>query len=116
MFAQIDRFDLWQLRSGITARQHEVAIAPRPRIDVRFDRRSRRGQDYRAFAEAAAHDSHVAGLVMDAVILLVALVVLLIDHDEAELAIGEEQGRARANHHAGFARRDGPPNARTLIR
>ena len=53
-----------------------------------------------------AHHRHVAGVIMRAVLLLVGLVVLLIDDDQAEFGVGQEQRRARADHHRRLAGRD----------
>ena len=51
---------------------------------------------------------------MHAVFLLVDGVVLLIDHDQAEVRVGQEQRRARADHDIHLARRDRIPGARAL--
>ena len=56
-----------------------------------------------AFSIRPAHHRHVAGVVMDAVLLLVGGLVLLIDDDQAEIAVGQEQGRAGARHHLDVA-------------
>ena len=45
-----------------------------------------------------ADHRHIARLIGDAVLLLVGLVVLLIDDDEAEIGEGQEQRRAGADH------------------
>ena len=52
---------------------------------------------------------------MNAVILLVALVVLFIDDDEAKLGIGQEQRRARTDDAAHVAARDALPDATAFI-
>ena len=61
--------------------QFDVAIAPGARVHVALDRGRRRGENDGKFAEACPHDCHVAGLVVNAVFLLEALVVLLVDDD-----------------------------------
>ena len=68
-----------------------MAVALRPGIDVAFDRRRGRRQDHRTLAEIAAHHTHIAPLVVDTIILLVALVVLLIDDDQAEFWVASLQ-------------------------
>ena len=88
---EIDRRDGRQFRAGIAARQNEVPIAPGTRIHMALDGWRRRGQDHRALPQAATHHSHVAALVMHAVILLVALVMFFIEHDQAQLAERQEQ-------------------------
>ncbi len=40
--------------------------------------------------------------------------MFLIDNDEAEIAIGQEQGRARADHHLGIAAQNGAPGQAPL--
>ena len=64
----------------------------------------------------AAHHGHVARLVVDAVVLLEALVVLLVDHDQAEIDVGQEQRRAGADDHARLAGCGCPPGAGALGR
>ena len=63
-----------------------------------------------------AHHGHVAGVIGDAILLLVGAVVLLIDDDEAELRKGQEQRRARADNDLRLARSDGAPDARARLR
>jgi hypothetical protein len=53
---------------------------------------------------------------MRAVFLLIGRVMLLIDDDQAEIGIGQEQRRARADHHLGLARRHRRPGARAFAR
>ena len=64
----------------------------------------------------AAHHRHVARVVMHAVFLLVGLVVLLIDHDQAEIGVRQKQRRARADHDGNFTLGDCPPGARAFAR
>ena len=63
-------------------------------------------------ARRGAHHRHVAGVIAHAVLLLVGGVVLLIDDDQAEIGIGQEQRRARADHDRDVAGRDRRPGAR----
>ena len=60
-----------------------------------------------AFSILPAHHRHVAGVVMHPVLLLVGGLVLLIDHDQAEIGVRQEQGRAGARHHLHLAGGDG---------
>ena len=64
----------------------------------------------------AAHHRHVAGVIMHAVLLLVGGIVLLIDHDQTEIGVGQEQRRARADHDRDLAVGNRPPGARALAR
>jgi len=62
-------------------------------------------------AQMPPDNRHVAGLVGDAVLLLVGLVVLLIDDDEAEIGEGQKQCRASADHQLRLVLGDGAPDA-----
>ncbi len=93
-----------------------MAVASRARVDVAFDRRRRRREDHRKLAETAAHDAHIAPLIVHAIVLLEARVVLFVDDDEAEIAIRQEQRRARADDDARFPRRGRAPHAAALGR
>ena len=85
-------------------------------VDARLQRRRRRGQhDWRAF-EPRAHYRHVAGVVDDAVFLLVGALVFLIDHDQAEFGERQEQRRAGADDHLRLAAGDGAPQPFALAR
>ncbi len=63
-----------------------------------------------------AHHRHVAGVITHAVLLLVGRIVLLIDHDQAEIGVRQKQSRARADNDADFTIGDGAPGARPLAR
>ena len=112
--AQIDWLDH---RLGIAAkalRQREPAVAPASRVDDGLDG-GRRGREHdRDVGDARTHHRHVARVIMRAVLLLVDRVVLLIDHDQAEVGVREKQRGARADHDAHPARGDRRPGARAL--
>ena len=112
----VDGLDHRQVRAAETLRQMDALVAPAPRVDLRFHRRRRRGQHHRNFCDAAAHHRHVAGVIMRAILLLVGRVMLLIDDDQAQIGIGQEQRRARADHHRHFVRRHRRPGARARAR
>jgi hypothetical protein len=61
-----------------------------------------------------AHHRHVAGVVADAILLLERGVVLLVDHDQPELANGRNSAERRANHDADPALGDRPPGLAPL--
>ena len=65
-----------------------MRVTPARRIDIGFQRRRGAGQHDRAILDACAHHRHVAGVIDGAVFLLVGLLMLFIDDDEAELAKG----------------------------
>ena len=108
---QIDRLDMRHMLAAEPRRQHHALIAALARIDLGLDRRRRRRQHDRNFRDMRAHHRHVAGMIMRAFVLLVGLVVLFIDDDQAEIGIGQKQRRARADHDRRFARRDRGPVA-----
>ena len=109
--AQIDRLDSRQVRPAEALRQVEVPVASAPRIDLALDRGGRRGQHDRNIGAAGAHHRHVAGVVAHAVLLLVGGVMLLVDHEQPEIRIGQEQRRARADDDLHLAVRDRAPGA-----
>ena len=109
--AQVDRLDMRHVLAAEARRQRDALIAALARVDLGFDRRRRGRQHDRDFGDMRAHHRHVAGVIMRAVILLVGLVVLFIDDDQAEIRIGQKQRRARADHDRRFAGRDRGPIA-----
>ena len=113
---EIDRLDH---RQGLAAEpfgQCEPAIAPAARIHLGLHRGRRRGEHDRYLGDMGTHHRHVAGVVAHAVLLLVGRVVLLIDHDQAEIGERQKQRRARADDHARFAGRHRAPSAGALPR
>jgi hypothetical protein len=71
-------------------------------------------QQHRHVERLAAHQGEVAGVVADAVLLLVAAVVLLVDHDQPGLGQRHEHRRARADDHPGLAAPGGGPDPGAL--
>ena len=116
--AQVDQGHLRHRRTAMARRQQQRRRPLRPARARRsgpppggLQRRRRRDQHGRAGLEARPRDRHVAALVGDAVLLLEAGVVLLVDHDQAEIGERQEQGRARADHDRLAALGDPPPGA-----
>src|SRR5690606_22883967 len=72
------------------------------------------GEDDGDLFEAGAHDGDVAGVVADAVVLLEADFVRLVDDDQAKPLIRKEKCRARADHYLRFSAGDGAPGAAAL--
>ena len=116
MLAQVDGRHVRQLGARIAAGQVHVAVAAGAGVDVAFDRGRGGGEDDRELGEIAAHDGHVAGLVVDAVLLLEAGVVLLVDDDQAELAVGQEESGAGADDDTRLASGRRAPGACALAR
>ena len=114
--AQVDRLDMRHVLAAEARRQRDALIAALARIDLGLDRRRRGRQHDRDFGDMRAHHRHVAGVIMRAVVLLVGLVVLFIDDDQAEIGIGQKQRRARADHDRRLAGRDRGPIARARAR
>ena len=67
-------------------------------------------------AQLGAHHRHVARLVAHIVFLLEALLVLLVDDNQAEIAVGQEQRRARPGDRPRLATRHRAPDAPALCR
>src|SRR5688572_20886936 len=83
---------------------------------IALGRRRGRGQDDDAAAEPRAHDRQVAGVVAEAILLLVGRVVLLVDDDEAEPRDRREECRAGADDRPRLAAPDAPPLRPALAR
>ena len=109
--AHVDRGDGGKTGGLVADAKPDMAIAALLGVDQALDRGRGRAQHDGATAERAPHHSHVARLIGDALLLLVALVVLLIDNDEAEIGEGQEQGRARADHELRLVLGNRPPDA-----
>jgi hypothetical protein len=62
--------------------QPEFAIAPDLDHMARLDRRGGRGEDDRDLLEMAAHHRDVAGVILDALFLLEARLMRLVDDDQ----------------------------------
>ena len=91
-----------------------MAVAALLGVDQALDRGRGRAQHHGRLPEMAAHHRHVARLIGDALLLLVALVVLLIDDDQAEIGEGQEQSRAGADHELRLVLGHGAPDAAAL--
>jgi len=100
LLAQIDRLDHRHMLAAEALRQMQARVAGAPGVDLGLDRGRRRSEQHGDFGDMAAHHRHVAGMVMDAVLLLVGRIMLLIHDDQAESRVGQEQGRAGADDHA----------------
>ena len=81
----------------------DMAIAALRGIDAALDRRRRRDEDDGRFLDLAAHNGHVAGVVSDAVLLLIGALVFFIDDERCEIREGKKQRRARADDDLDFA-------------
>ena len=105
---QVHGPDLRQRGPGMAVGQMEGPIAPAGDIFQGLQGGGGRDQQHGNAGEVAPEHRHVAGLIGDAILLLIGLLMLLIDDDEAEIGEGQEQRRARPDHDAGLARRRSP--------
>ena len=114
MFAQVDRADIRQLCAAVAAGQDQLAVGAALRLHQRFQRRSGGGQDRWKTFHFRAHHGHVAGVVENAVLLLEAGLVRLVDDDAAQVRVGQEQGRAGADGQPRLSPGDGAPGGSPL--
>ena len=94
--------------------EQQLAIAPDLDHVARLDRRGRRRQDDRDLLEMAAHHRDVAGVILDAFLLLEARLMRFVDDDQPEVGVRQEQRRARADHDLGIAAGDRAPRPPAL--
>ena len=104
VLGQVDRADVGQRRAGEARGQADLAVAADLDHVPALDRRRRGREDDRNVLEPGAHHRRVAGVILDAVLLLEARLVRLVDDDQAEVGIGQEQRRARADRDLRLAR------------
>ena len=116
VLGKVDRSDLGKRRAGEALAKRDFAVAAELDHVPALDRRRRGRQDDRDVLELPAHDRAVAGVVLDAVFLLEAWLVRLVDDDQAEVRVGEEQRGARADRDRRFAAGDPAPGAAALGR
>ena len=105
-----------QGRAGEAVGQRDFAVAAELDHVAAFDRRGAEDEDHRDVLELGAHHRDVAGVVVDAVFLLEARLMRLVDDDQAELGVRQEQRRARADDDLRLAAGDRPPGAAALGR
>jgi len=103
-----------RLRLARALVQAQVFESPALRVVQRFQRRRRTAEHDRHAEFARAHQREIAGVVADAVLLLVAGVVFLVDHDQARVRQRREHRRTRADDDPRFAAPRRRPRGRTL--
>ncbi len=116
LLAHVERGDVRQPGLGEARGQQHMLVAARIGVVARFDRRRRRAQDHPGVGEFRPHHRHVAGVVVDPVILLEGAVMLLVEHNQPQLVERQEQRRARPEHRADGAVIDAAPGAAALAR
>lgn len=80
-----------------------MTVTPCTRIDEGFKAGRGAGKDRHGAFYLRTRHGEIAGMIGQALILLVGRVVLLIDDDEAQIAIGQENRRAGACNDTGAA-------------
>ena len=85
MTAHIDKMQIGHCRIAETRMQVNGVVTPRTAVDLAFHRRRGRNQHDREFGDTRPHHRHVAGIIEDAIFLLVSGVVLFIDNDETKI-------------------------------
>src|SRR6516164_6526280 len=79
-----------------------------------FERRRCRAEQDRQVFKPGTHYGHVAAMIARRRLLLVRALMLLIDHDQAELARRSKYGTASAHDHVSMPGGDAPPMAAAL--
>ena len=99
----VDNFDLWHLYVFISVEQLHKAIVALLCLAIDLDGGRGRAQQRLGAVHRGEHHGGIASVVARGrVLLLVAGVVLLINDDKSQIAVGQENGRPHANHHAGL--------------
>ncbi len=94
--------------------QAQLGVAAGLRVVQGLQRRRGAAQQHRHVQRLAAHQREIAGVVADAVLLLVAAVVFLIDHDQPGLGQRREHRGSGADDHPRLAAPGGGPDAGAL--
>ena len=114
--AQIDAIDLRHGASTKTRVQFQMFVAALLRIDARFNRGRGGGQNDGSIFNAPPHNSHVAGMIGNAVILFVGSFMFFIDDDGAQIFEWQKEGGARAGDNPHRTICNAAPDARTFAR
>ena len=93
------------MRSGSSS----SVYLPRSHVVAALETGRGRAQHHARAGGLRAHDGHIAAVIARRLLLLVALIVLFVDHDQAEIAHRREHAGTRAHHHARLARADAAP-------
>ena len=109
LVAQVDGVDRRQGGPTVARRQLDFFVAPRLHLRPTFDGRCGARQYHRHIGEFRPHHSDIARMIMDAILLLEARLMRLVDDDQAQIGIGQEQRRACADGYGGGPVGDGAP-------
>ena len=97
--AHVNGAHLGQFGGAETGAQIQPRIFALFGIDPAFQTGRGRGQHHLCPADRRAQHSHVAGIVKNALLLLVGGIVFLIDDDQPQMLKWQEQRRPRPHHH-----------------
>ena len=115
LLSHIDDVDKRHLRTFAGAlREAAERVFALAGVVPRFERGRGGAKDDGAALDVGAHDGEIAGVVARRLLLLVARLVLLIDHDQAKALHRREYGRARPDDDARLALADALPLVETL--
>ena len=114
--AHVDEFHLGQRAVHHAVAHLDARVFALRGVLPAFQRRRRRAQHHHRAGQLGAHHGHVARVVARRLFLLVALVVLLVHENQAEIRHGRKDGRARADHDGRIAAPDAPPLLAALLR
>jgi hypothetical protein len=104
LLREIDDLDGGERPAADAAREREAVELALLGAEARFERRRRGAEDQRTARAGGAALGQLAGVVAEALFVLVGAVVLLVDHDETERLERREEGAARADGDRGLAR------------
>ena len=114
--AQVDRGDLGQLGAAEAGGQDQRLVAAALDLHAGLDGGGRGGEDDGDVLQLRAHHGDVAGVVVDALLLLETGLVRLVDDDQPEVGERQEQGGARADEHLRLAAGRRAPDPAALVR
>ncbi len=115
LLAHVDQFDCGQRPVHHAIKQLDACIFAARGVLPAFQRRRGRTQHRDRAGQFGAHHGHVAGVVARRLLLLITLVVLLVDQNQAEVRRGGENSRAGADNDRRFAAPDAPPLLAALL-
>src|SRR5271165_6009319 len=109
LFAQIDHLHARQRTLANALCHTQNSVAPGARIGEGFSRRCRGPQHDWTIAELRERNREITRVVANPVLLFIGGIVLLVDHDEAEVEHRREKGRARSDYDMGKTLDRGAP-------
>jgi hypothetical protein len=105
----VDQFDHGHRPVLDAARQFEQRVLAALDVVAAFEARGGRTEHHARAGLLRPHHGHIAPVVARRLFLLVAAVVLFVDHDQAQVAHRRKNARPCPHHYRGFAGADTPP-------